>query len=124
MEQLILIVHVLIAVLIVALILIQHGKGADAGASFGSGASQTVFGVQGGGNLLTRWTAVMAAAFFATSLTLAYLAKQKSMTDEVLFDDLPALEQVVPLDDEIPEAPSAPQADSMSADEIPAAPAD
>ena len=68
LEQLILVIHALAAVAIIALILIQHGKGADMGASFGSGASQTVLGVQGGGNMLTRSTAILVAVFFLTSL--------------------------------------------------------
>ena len=72
LEQVILIVHVLAAILIVGLILLQQGKGADAGASFGGGASGTVFGVQGSGNVLTQWTSILAALFFATSLGLAY----------------------------------------------------
>ncbi len=78
LEQLILVIHALAAVAIIALILIQHGKGADMGASFGSGASQTVLGVQGGGNMLTRSTAILVAVFFLTSLSLAYYAKQRS----------------------------------------------
>lgn len=78
LEQAVLIIHVLAAILIVVLILLQQGKGADAGASFGGGASQTVLGVQGGGNILTRWTAILVALFFITSLSLAYFAKQQS----------------------------------------------
>ena len=66
-EQLVLIVHALTAVAMIGLILIQQGKGAEAGASFGGGGSQTVFGVQGGGNLLTRWTAILATVFFSRS---------------------------------------------------------
>ncbi len=77
-EQIVLIVHVLAAIAIVAFILLQQGKGADMGASFGSGSSQTVFGAQGGGNLLTRWTAILVAIFLATSLSLAYFAHKKS----------------------------------------------
>ena len=77
-EQLVLIVHVLIAFAIIALILLQQGKGADMGASFGSGGSQTLFGPAGGGNALTRATAVLATLFFITSFGLAIIAKQKT----------------------------------------------
>lgn len=121
MEQIILIIHALIAVVIVALVLLQQGKGAEAGASFGSGASQTVFGVQGGGNLLTRWTAILAALFFASSLSLAHFAKQKSDTMNGVFDDLPLLEQMdVQQNEEIP-AMSEESAESapVAAEEVP-----
>jgi len=68
-----LIVQILVALGIIGLVLIQHGKGADAGAAFGGGASGTVFGSKGSGNFLTRLTAVLAAVFFANSLMLAWL---------------------------------------------------
>ncbi|MGR9105992.1 MAG: preprotein translocase subunit SecG [Gammaproteobacteria bacterium] len=71
MYQALIIVHVLIAVGIIALVLLQHGRGADAGAAFGSGASGTVFGAQGSASFLTRATAVLATLFFTTSLGLA-----------------------------------------------------
>lgn len=67
------VVQVLIAVSLVGLILLQHGKGADAGAAFGSGASGTVFGARGSANFLSRATAALATVFFAVSLSLAYL---------------------------------------------------
>jgi preprotein translocase subunit SecG len=73
MYQLILLVHVFVAVFIVVLVLIQQGKGATMGASFGSGASQTVFGSRGSGSFLFRVTIGCAAIFFATSITLNYL---------------------------------------------------
>jgi preprotein translocase subunit SecG len=66
-------VHVLLAFMIVGLVLLQRGKGAEAGAGFGSGASGTVFGARGTSTLFSKLTAVFAALFFATSLTLAYL---------------------------------------------------
>lgn len=92
-EQIILAVHVLVALAILGLILLQQGKGADMGASFGGGSSQTLFGAAGGGNVLTRATAILSAVFFATSLSLAVVAKQKASN----FNDLPetsALEAV------------------------------
>ncbi|WP_339803388.1 preprotein translocase subunit SecG [uncultured Marinobacter sp.] len=78
METLIVVVHVVVAVAVVGLVLIQQGKGADAGAAFGGGASQTVFGSQGSGSFLTRATSVMALVFFLTSFSLAVLAKQRA----------------------------------------------
>lgn len=67
-------VQVVAAIAIIALVLLQHGKGADAGAAFGSGASGTVFGSRGSGTFLSRTTGVLAAIFFANSLALAYLS--------------------------------------------------
>ena len=78
LETVIIIAHLVVAIAIVGFVLIQQGKGAEAGASFGSGASATVFGAQGTGNFFSRLTAILAAVFFATSLGLAYYAKQQS----------------------------------------------
>lgn len=102
MEQIILVVHVLVAVAIIALILLQQGKGAEAGASFGAGASQTVFGSQGGGNFFTRATAVFATIFFVTSFGLAITAKNKAVVESGV--GIPAVleqsaEQVPAVDD-------------------------
>src|SRR5690554_4055790 len=76
LETLVVVVHVVIVVALVGLVLIQQGKGADAGAAFGGGASQTVFGSQGSGSFLTRMTTLMAVVFFVTSFSLAIFAKQ------------------------------------------------
>ena len=73
LRAIILAVHILLALMIIGLVLLQRGKGAEAGAGFGSGASGTVFGARGTSTLFSRLTAVFAALFFATSLTLAYL---------------------------------------------------
>lgn len=73
MQQLILILHVLVAICLVTLVLIQHGKGADVGAAFGSGASSTMFGSVGSTPFLMKMTILLAAIFFVTSLTLGYL---------------------------------------------------
>lgn len=70
-------VHVLIAVAIIGLVLLQHGKGADMGSGFGGGASSSLFGATGSANFLSRATAVLATLFFLTSLGLAYLATHK-----------------------------------------------
>src|ERR1700722_18032629 len=71
-------VHVLLALMIIGLVLLQRGKGAEAGAGFGSGASGTVFGARGTSTLFSKLTAVFAAMFFATSLTLAYIGARPS----------------------------------------------
>ncbi|MGB5833901.1 MAG: preprotein translocase subunit SecG [Thiohalocapsa sp.] len=76
MQLILTVLHLALALGLVGLILIQHGRGADAGAAFGSGASSTVFGAQGSGSFLTRSTAVLATLFFLTSMTLAYFAAQ------------------------------------------------
>ena len=76
--------HVIIAVLIIALILVQKGKGADMGSAFGAGASGTIFGAKGSANFLSRTTAILATIFFITSLTLAYLNKGTIKVDSVL----------------------------------------
>ncbi|WP_062063211.1 preprotein translocase subunit SecG [Cellvibrio sp. OA-2007] len=78
MEKLVLIVHSLAALVIIGLILLQQGKGAAAGASFGAGASQTVFGSEGSGNFFTRATWIIATVFFCTSFGLAIIAKNHS----------------------------------------------
>ena len=92
MYQALIIGHTLIALGIVTLVLLQHGRGADAGAAFGSGASGTVFGAQGSGSFLTRTTGVLAALFFATSLGLATLGDTR--ISDVGFMDLPVSEGV------------------------------
>jgi preprotein translocase subunit SecG len=89
MYTVLVIVHVLVSVALVGLVLIQHGKGADAGAAFGSGASGTVFGSRGSANFLTRATAWLAAAFFFVSLSLAYLVHNRSTSGNVI-DSIPA----------------------------------
>ncbi len=79
MFEIILTVHIIIAFLLIALVLLQHGKGADAGANFGGGgSSQSVFGSGGSATFLSRTTAIVATIFFITSLTLAYLASQQA----------------------------------------------
>ncbi len=80
--QIILVIHVLLALGLVGLILIQHGKGADAGAAFGSGAAGSVFGARGAHSFLYKLTAVMAIGFFITSISLAYFASNESSAAE------------------------------------------
>lgn len=132
MENLILLVHVVIAVAIIGLILLQQGKGAEMGASFGSGASQTLFGASGTGNFFSRSTAWLAAVFFATSFTLAVIAKQASQVEEgipsvptLIEDKTPAIEDRAPIiqDDSmtvpaLEEALVDPEADYPSLEEV------
>tara|TARA_B110000208_G_scaffold191153_1_gene257091 strand:+ start:8446 stop:8820 length:375 start_codon:yes stop_codon:yes gene_type:complete len=84
MENIITVVHVLAAASLIGLILIQHGKGADMGAAFGSGASGSLFGVSGSSNFLSRATSLSVIVFFATSLTLAYIASHRSGASSVI----------------------------------------
>ena len=95
LQKAVLIGHTLIALLIIALVLLQRGKGADAGAAFGAGASGTVFGARGSGSFFSRATAVCATAFFATSLTLAYLSSQSVSAPSSLVEDASAVEELV-----------------------------
>ena len=85
LNSILLVVQVLLSISLIALILLQHGKGADAGAAFGSGASATVFGARGSGNFLSRMTTIIAILFFIVCLALAYLASNREApTDSVL----------------------------------------
>ena len=101
MQSMVLIGHTLVAVLIIVLVLLQRGKGADAGAAFGAGASGTVFGARGSSNFFSRATAVLASVFFASSLTLAYMSSQRSTGPESLLEDAQVLE--TPLQPELTE---------------------
>lgn len=73
MEQMVIIIHVIVAIMVIALVLVQHGKGADMGATFGGGASNTMFGSQGAMPFLMKVTGSLAVIFFVTNLTLGYL---------------------------------------------------
>jgi preprotein translocase subunit SecG len=83
-QTLVLVFHVLVGAMIIALVLVQRGKGAETGAAFGSGASATVFGAKGSANFLSRSTAVLATIFFATSLSLAYFAAQRPVARSIV----------------------------------------
>jgi preprotein translocase subunit SecG len=121
MQSVVLMGHTLIAVLIIVLVLLQRGKGADAGAAFGAGASGTVFGAKGSSNFFSRATAVLATAFFASSLTLAYISSQRPSADENFLEDSLATEaplepESTPTDDasaeeDFPELPESDDAD-------------
>jgi len=89
LQQLLLAIHVLLAIGITVLVLLQRGKGADAGAGFGAGASGTVFGARGSATFFSKTTAVLATCFFITSLWLAYLASQRPTVGRSLLDQAP-----------------------------------
>ena len=91
MDQLILIFHVLAGLAIIGLIMLQQGKGADMGASFGSGSSQTLFGSSGNGNALTKATALLVTLFFATSFGLAVVAKNMAASGGLVDIPVPSV---------------------------------
>ncbi len=109
METIVLGIHVILAITTVVLVLLQQGKGADAGAAFGSGASGTVFGAGGPGTFLQKMTTLVATAFFATSLTLAVMAAHRSDAPSVVEDAGPA-----EMGEELPGADDVPVMDDSS----------
>ncbi len=121
MVQAILVIHLLTALVIIGLIMMQQGKGAEAGASFGAGASQTIFGSSGSWNFFSRMTAIFATIFFVTSISLAVIAKKSAVVED---PNLPKAEQVEIPDTsgdlEIPSADSA--AEIPVAEEVPVVP--
>lgn len=122
MEPIVLVVHIVLSFAIIGLILIQQGKGAEAGASFGGGASQTVFGSKGTTSFLSRTTAILVALFFATSLVMAMFARQQAQG----FSDLGlpsqeaiqlSLDKDTPLVEEYAPSSDAPELDASDADQ-------
>lgn len=113
MNSIILVVHIVVSLLLVGLILIQHGKGADAGAAAlggGGGASSSVFGSQGSTSFLSRSSAILATIFFITSLTLAYFSGkptgQDSITQSVMTETVQGTPATpVPAPEDLPELP-------------------
>jgi len=99
-ETLVLVVHVLAALSIIGLVLLQQGKGADMGSGFGGGASSTVFGSGGAGNFLSRTTTIIAITFFLTSFGLAFFAKERSVAARDL--GMPQIIQQTPVEAELP----------------------
>jgi preprotein translocase subunit SecG len=120
MEIIILVFHVLAALAIIGLVLLQHGKGADVGAAFGSGASGSLFGASGSANFLSRATGILALVFFLTSLGLTYLSTRKS-DDRGVMADPPATRSVP---GQTPGQTSAPATGSGRTAPAPAAPAE
>ena len=123
METVLIVVHLFLAIGLVGLILIQHGKGADMGAAFGSGASASLFGSRGSANFLSKATALLATAFFITSLFLAYMAMQAPAPDALLqggaVEGAPAIEAPAPVTpSDLPAVPEQ-AADAAPKDDVP-----
>lgn len=118
-HTLLMVFHVLLAIAMIALILLQHGKGADAGAAFGSGSSSSVFGARGSASFLSRATAVLATLFFVVSLALAIMASRPATSSSVL----PGVPEPTPAVDEAPKPDEVPAPAQRSGAQTPAAPA-
>src|SRR5574343_544456 len=106
MFSVVLTIHILVGLAVIGLVLMQHGKGADMGAAFGSGASGSLFGASGSANFLSRTTGILAAIFFVTSLTLAYVASSKPKTTGSLMQETVQSETVSPAVQTAGEAPA------------------
>lgn len=138
MQTILLVLHVMLGLALIAVILLQQGTGATAGAAFGSGASSTVFGSRGSASFLTRVTAILALVFFANSFLLAYLAKDQGGPQSIVeqsLGDVPAMleEQVLPESDvdeidfsssagDALDVPPVPEASGPGVDDLPAIP--
>jgi len=120
MQMILTVLQLLLSLGLIGLVLIQHGRGADAGAAFGSGASATVFGARGSGSFLSRATAVLATLFFLTSMALAYYASQAGKVED-LMDGVEQQEpaQEVPSVD-VPAVPVPPPATDVPTAGVPA----
>lgn len=116
METLVWIVHIIVAVVVIALVLLQHGKGADMGAAFGSGSSGSLFGATGSANFLSRSTAIMATLFFLTSLILGYYGLQQNKPSGSVLDRTGVPTTAQPA---APAAPAATPEDGSKAADIP-----
>ena len=127
MQTIALVIHVFLALGVIGLVLIQHGKGAEAGAAFGSGASNTVFGSRGSGSFLTRMTTFFALAFFCTSMLLFFLASQRTAGIGSVVDGIEApttLQQPVDVPTtENPVTDDVTQVNATHGDDVPAMPA-
>ena len=117
MYQIIIIGHMVVGLAVIGLVLIQHGKGADAGAAFGSGSSGTVFGAQGSASFISRTTGVLATVFFSTSLALAVLSGNTGNDADIM--DAPVID---PIAAEVPKIESEQQVvnePALTEDELP-----
>ncbi len=121
MHTILVMVHLFLSIGLIGLILIQHGKGADAGAAFGSGASATVFGARGSANFLSRTTGILALLFFITSLTLAWMALNTAR-ESGLMVDVPTeqAQEIPPAQSDMPAVP----AEDAASDDVPVVPED
>ena len=124
MEILILVFHVLVGAAVIGLVLLQHGKGADMGAAFGSGSAGSLFGASGSANFLSRATAILATIFFLASLGLTYLGSNRTETKGVI-ERTKAVEEKKSVPESIPPtsvptpSPAAPAPDGSKAGEVP-----
>ncbi|MGB0494873.1 MAG: preprotein translocase subunit SecG [Kangiellaceae bacterium] len=127
MEETILIVYLVVAIALVGIILLQQGKGAEMGASFGAGGANTVFGAAGSGNALTKTTTILAIVFFGTAMAISYLNSSPEETVDQLFVDETPVEKV-DIDSELPtstdsiESAVPTEAPTIKAEETPAVP--
>ncbi|MBI2969999.1 MAG: preprotein translocase subunit SecG [Gammaproteobacteria bacterium] len=106
-----LVVQVVTAISLIGFILLQHGRGADAGAAFGSGASATVFGARGTGNFLSRTTTVLACIFLANSLALAYIARERVLAQTSVMEGAATVIREQKPEQETPQTPESPASD-------------
>jgi preprotein translocase subunit SecG len=127
MDVVLLVIHVLIGVAVIGLVLLQHGKGADMGAAFGSGSAGSLFGASGSANFLSRTTAILATLFFLTSLGLTYLSSTRTESQGVLerskngadAPPKPAPRQPATSDVPTPSLPSLPSDSGSKAGDVP-----
>jgi preprotein translocase subunit SecG len=119
LESILLVVHMVVALVVIGLVLLQHGKGADMGAAFGSGSSGSLFGAAGSANFLSRSTAVLATVFFLSSLGLTYLGSTRTVRPAV---ERSIMDTQAPKAGDVPAVPSAPAAPAPPAGGAPAAP--
>ena len=115
----VLVVHILAALGVIGLVLVQHGKGADMGAAFGSGASGSLFGATGSANFLSRTTAVLATVFFVTSLLLAYVASSAPKTTGSVMQEAVQSQPVSQPTSAGVETPQSPVGEGSKAKDIP-----
>ena len=120
-NSILLVVQVLLSISLIVLILMQHGKGADAGAAFGSGASATVFGARGSGNFLSRATTIIAILFFVVCLSLAYISSNRETPDSVSGSVTAQETDVVPMQESDTMPPAEPEGDMSQESDLPPA---
>jgi preprotein translocase subunit SecG len=120
-NSILLVAQVLLSISLIVLILMQHGKGADAGAAFGSGASATVFGARGSGNFLSRATTAIAILFFIVCLSLAYISSNRDAPDSVMGSVTAQETEVVPMQESDGLPPVESQGNSSQESDLPPA---
>jgi len=119
--SILLVIHVMLSLAIIVLVLLQRGKGAEAGAALGGGSSGSVFGARGASNFLSRSTAILATAFFVTSLGLAYLSTNTESASSVSEGSVIEQPEIPAAADDVPAPADMPAANDVPAADIPAA---